>query len=208
MSKRYRHEIRGSTLIISNCNPKQRNSLSPEFYQGLLEGLAEAATDPLIAAVVLVGEGAFFCSGGDLNTLKDRRAMPFEARQGKIDKLGEVIRAVRTSPKPVIAAVEGGAVGAGVSLAMACDMIVAAKSAKFTLAYVKVGLVPDGGATYALTQALPRARQWLVWRCLLNRYRPHACSNWGPSRSLPQTEPRLRLPVILPISWPMGLGQR
>jgi enoyl-CoA hydratase/carnithine racemase len=71
--------------------------------------------------------------------------------------LGDVIRSLRTSPKPVVAAVEGGAAGAGVSIAMACDMIVAAEQAKFTLAYVRAGLVPDGAVTYALSRALPRA---------------------------------------------------
>ncbi|UWQ74319.1 oxepin-CoA hydrolase, alternative type [Leisingera sp. M658] len=157
MSALYRHEVRGGTLIIWNCNTGMRNALSYEYYQGLQEGLARAAWDPAIAAVILAGAGGFFCSGGNLNMLKERRAMPYEERQVQIGKLNALIRAVRDCPKPVIAAVEGGAAGAGLSLAMAADMIVAEDGALFTLAYVKAGLVPDGGATYALTQALPRA---------------------------------------------------
>lgn len=157
MSDLYRIEIRETALIIWNCNPTMRNALSPDYYQGLLHGIKQAAADPSIAAVVLAGEGGFFCSGGNLNMLKDRRAMSYKDRQVQIEKLSDVMRAVRNCPKPVIAAVEGGAAGAGLSLAMACDMIVAGQSAKFTLAYVKAGLVPDGGATYALMQALPRA---------------------------------------------------
>ncbi|KIC14557.1 MULTISPECIES: oxepin-CoA hydrolase, alternative type [unclassified Leisingera] len=157
MSTLYRHEVRDRTLVIWNCNSAMRNALSYEYYQGLLDGLARAAGDPAIAAVILAGEGGFFCSGGNLNMLKERRAMSFEERQVQIGKLNALIRAVRNCPKPVIAAVEGGAAGAGLSLAMAADMIVAEDGAKFTLAYVKAGLVPDGGATYALTQALPRA---------------------------------------------------
>lgn len=157
MSALFRHEVRGGTLIIWNCNTAMRNALSYEYYQGLQEGLARAASDPGIAAVILAGEGGFFCSGGNLNMLKERREMPFEERRVQIGKLNALIRAVRTCPKPVIAAVEGGAAGAGLSLAMAADMIVAEEGARFTLAYVKAGLVPDGGATYALTQALPRA---------------------------------------------------
>lgn len=157
MSDICRHEMKGRALIIWNCNPRQRNPLSPEYYQGVLDGLRRAASEPGIAAVILAGEGGFFCSGGNLNMLKQRREMGFEERQEQIEKLSDMIRAVRECRKPVIAAVEGGAAGAGLSLAMACDMIVAGQGAQFTLAYVKAGLVPDGGATYALTQALPRA---------------------------------------------------
>ncbi|UWQ81819.1 enoyl-CoA hydratase/isomerase family protein (plasmid) [Leisingera sp. S132] len=157
MSALYRHEVRGGTLVIWNCNTGMRNALSYEYYHGLQDGLARAARDPAIAAVILAGEGGFFCSGGNLNMLKERRELPFEERQVQIGKLNALIRAVRDCPKPVIAAVEGGAAGAGLSLAMAADMIVAEEGAKFTLAYVKAGLVPDGGATYTLTQALPRA---------------------------------------------------
>lgn len=157
MSTLCRHEIQGKTLIIWNCNPKMRNPLSPEYYQGLLDGFAKAHEDPEIAAVVLAGEGGFFCSGGNLNMLKERRGMTFEDRQDQIENLSTVMRAVRNCSKPVIVAVEGGAAGAGLSLAMAADMIVAAQGALFTLAYVKAGLVPDGGATYSLMQALPRA---------------------------------------------------
>ncbi|MDC0659681.1 enoyl-CoA hydratase family protein [Leisingera sp. SS27] len=157
MSALYRHEVRGGTLVIWNCNTGMRNALSYEYYHGLQDGLARAAEDPAIAAVILAGAGGFFCSGGNLNMLKERREMPYEERQVQIGKLNALIRAVRDCPKPVIAAVEGGAAGAGLSLAMAADMIVAEEGAMFTLAYVKAGLVPDGGATYALTQALPRA---------------------------------------------------
>lgn len=157
MSALFRHEARGGTLVIWNCNTAMRNALSYEYYHGLQDGLARAARDPAIAAVILAGAGGFFCSGGNLNMLKERREMPYEERQVQIGKLNALICAVRACPKPVIAAVEGGAAGAGLSLAMGADMIVAEEGAMFTLAYVKAGLVPDGGATYALTQALPRA---------------------------------------------------
>lgn len=157
MSVLHRTEVRDNALIIWNCNPTMRNALSPDYYHGLLEGLDLAKATSSVAAVILAGEGNFFCSGGNLNMLKERRATSFEDRQTQVEKLNAVIRAVRSCPKPVIAAVEGGAAGAGLSLAMACDMIVAADGAKFTLAYVKAGLVPDGGVTYALMQALPRA---------------------------------------------------
>ncbi|MBO9413567.1 MULTISPECIES: enoyl-CoA hydratase family protein [unclassified Ruegeria] len=157
MTDTVKTERRGHALIIWNCNAAMRNALTPAYYSGVIAGVQQAAADDGVAAIVLAGEGDFFCAGGDLNALQERRALTYEQRQDKIDKLGDVIRSLRTSPKPVVAAVEGGAAGAGVSIAMACDMIVAAEQAKFTLAYIRAGLVPDGAVTYALSRALPRA---------------------------------------------------
>ena len=157
MTEKYRHDVTGACLTIWNCNAAMRNALSQSYYDGLMRGLERAARDPEIAAVVLAGEGGFFCSGGDLNTLRLRREMSEPERQAQIEKLSDIIRAIKACPKPVIAAVEGGAAGAGLSIAMACDIVVAAESARFTLAYVRAGLVPDGGATYSLMQAMPRA---------------------------------------------------
>ncbi|MCW8842189.1 MAG: enoyl-CoA hydratase family protein [Rhodobacteraceae bacterium] len=156
MSVKVRHEIEAGCLTIWNCNAARRNALSPEYYQGLVAGLAKANESPDIAAVILAGEGGFFCAGGDLNSLRERRDLSETERRAQIDKLNAVIRAIRHCRKPVIAAVEGGAAGAGLSIAMACDMVVASDVAMFTLAYVRAGLVPDGAATYALMQALPR----------------------------------------------------
>lgn len=157
MSVGFRHEVSQGVLTIWNCNASQRNALTPEYYEGINSGLAQAAAQSEIHAVVLAGEGGFFCSGGNLNALKKRRELSVAERRDKVEGLHGIIRAIRTCPKPVIAAVEGGAAGAGLSLAMACDLIVAGESAKFTLAYVKAGLTPDGGASHALMQAMPRA---------------------------------------------------
>ncbi|GFE52434.1 enoyl-CoA hydratase [Roseobacter cerasinus] len=147
----------GDRLIVTNRNAAQRNPLSEEFYRKLGAAVEAANKEHRIGAVVLTGEGNFFCSGGNLNMLKERSALSFEGRQNKIDELQNLIRAIRGCRKPLIAAVEGGAAGAGVSLALACDFLVASKEAQFTLAYVKAGLTPDGGVTSALLQALPRA---------------------------------------------------
>lgn len=151
-----RIERDGAALLVTNNNPTRRNALTPEFYAGLTDALAQAADNPEIACVIVTGAGDFFCAGGDLNVLQKRREMPFEERRDNIGKLHDLIRAIRACPKPVIAAVEGGAAGAGLSIALACDLVVAAKASKFTVAYVKVGLTPDGGATSFLSEALPR----------------------------------------------------
>ncbi|MFS4437469.1 oxepin-CoA hydrolase, alternative type [Paracoccaceae bacterium GXU_MW_L88] len=145
----------GPTVLLTLNRPERRNALSPAIYQGLMDAMTEAATDPEIANIVIEGAGGFFCAGGDLDALAERASLPEAERAEKIEALHSMIRAVRRSPKPVIAAIEGGAAGAGASLAFAADLLVAAENARFTMAYVKIGLVPDGGATASLARALP-----------------------------------------------------
>lgn len=161
-----RIEDAGDRLIIWNGNVAKRGALSPELYACILEAM-ERAQEPRIRAVILTSEGGFFCAGGNLNVLIERREISENARRDKIDELHDLVRAMRASPVPVIAAVEGGAAGAGLSIAMACDMIVAAKDAKFTAAYVKAGLVPDGGLTSAMARLLPRPLAMEM--CLMGR---------------------------------------
>lgn len=161
-----RIEDRGDRLIVWNGNAEKRGALSPELYERIMEAL-EKAEDGRIRAVILTSEGDFFCAGGNLNVLIERRSLPEAERREKVDMLHDMMRALRASPVPVIAAVEGGAAGAGLSLALACDFIVASKEAKFTAAYVKAGLVPDGGLTSALARMLPRPLAMEM--CLLGR---------------------------------------
>ncbi len=151
-------------MVLSNNNVAARNALSPEFYAALQSALREAAADPTVGAVVLTGEGGHFCSGGDLRQIAKRRARPEAERRAAVDALHEVIRCLQDFPKPVIAAVEGAAAGAGLSIALACDMLVVARTAKFSVAYVKVGLTPDGGATAFLSNLV--SRQVLTELCL------------------------------------------
>jgi enoyl-CoA hydratase/carnithine racemase len=154
----------GMVRILVNSNPQARNALTSQLYDELPQALQEAAADPAIGAIVLAGDGDFFCAGGDLRQLATRRELTAVARRANIERLHALMRAIRACPKPVIAAVEGGAAGAGVSLALACDMLVAARGAYFTVAYVKVGLSPDGGATAFLAQCMPR--QLMTELCL------------------------------------------
>lgn len=161
-----RLEDAGDRLIVWNGNTEKRGALSPELYACILDAV-EKAQEPRIRAVILTSEGGFFCAGGNLNVLIARRAMPEMERRGKVDELHDLVRGLRACPVPVIAAIEGGAAGAGLSLALACDMIVATKEAKFTAAYVKAGLVPDGGLTSAMARLLPRPLAMEM--CLLGR---------------------------------------
>ena len=159
-----RLEDAGDLLIIWNGNTDKRGALSPELYACIMQACA-MASERRIRSIILTAEGPFFCAGGDLNQLIKSQGMPADQRSARIDGLHDVIRAMRACPVPIIAAVEGGAAGAGLSFALACDVIVAAQGAKFVAAYVKAGLVPDGGLTAHLARALPR--QLSMEMCML-----------------------------------------
>lgn len=161
-----RIEDKGDRLIVWNGNAARRGALSPELYDCIARAM-EQAQETRIRAVILTSEGEFFCAGGDLNVLIARRGISEAERREKVDDLHDLVRSMRACPVPLIAAVEGGAAGAGLSLALACDMIVASKEAKFTAAYVKAGLVPDAGLTSSMARMLPRPLAMEM--CLLGR---------------------------------------
>jgi enoyl-CoA hydratase/carnithine racemase len=150
-------ERRGHTLILTISDPATRNTLSPQVYAAGLEVLSAFDADPDLRCVVLRGEGNHFCAGGDLNRLASSREGPIDTVRANIDRFHAFVQAMRDFPKPVIAAVEGHAAGGGCSLALACDLIIAAESARFTMSYGRAGFSPDGGGTWHLAQALPRA---------------------------------------------------
>jgi enoyl-CoA hydratase/carnithine racemase len=145
-----------ATLVLTLSNPGARNALHPDMYAAGIEALETAERDASVRAIVLTGADQFFCAGGNLNRLLENRAKEPSVQAASIDLLGEWIAALQASTKPVIAAVEGAAAGAGFSLALACDLIVAAEDAKFVMSYARVGLTPDGGGSWFLTRLLPR----------------------------------------------------
>lgn len=146
----------GRTMVLAISNPENRNALDPAMYAAGVEALSVAETNPEVRSVVLTGEGPVFCAGGNLQRLQANRQQPPEVQARSIDGLHSWIEAIRTFPKPVIAAVEGPAAGAGFSLCLACDFIVAAQDAVFVMAYSGVALSPDGGASWHLSRMLPR----------------------------------------------------
>lgn len=148
--------------IISNEGAK--NALSPEMYIQGTDAVQTFVNDPNLGAAVLCGENGFFCAGGNLNRLQNNRALDPSVQNASIETLHHWVQAIHNSPKPIIAAVDGAAAGAGFSLALAADMIVASESAKFVMAYINVGLTPDGGASWALPKRVPAnlAFEWLA----------------------------------------------
>ncbi|HSH91545.1 MAG TPA: enoyl-CoA hydratase [Ramlibacter sp.] len=146
----------GRTMVLTLSNPEFRNALGPEMYAAGVEALSVAETNPEVRTVVIAGEGAIFSAGGNLQRLQANRQKPPEYQAQSIEGLHSWIEAIRTFPKPVIAAVEGAAAGAGFSLVLACDLVVAADDAVFAMAYSNIALSPDGGASWGLAHALPR----------------------------------------------------
>ena len=146
----------GQTMVLTISNPEYRNALGPEIYAAGIEALNAADSNPDVRCVVITGEGSTFCAGGNLNRLLANRQRPPEVQAQSIEGLHTFIEAIRSFPKPVIAAVEGAAAGAGFSLALACDLLVAARDAVFVMAYSTVALSPDGGGSWSLARALPR----------------------------------------------------
>ena len=156
MAAELKSTSQGRTMVLSLSNPDHRNALAPEMYAAGVEALSVAETSPEVRSVIITGEGPMFCAGGNLQRLLGNREQPKDVQAQSIEGLHTWVEAIRTFPKPVIAAVEGAAAGAGFSLALACDLIVAAEDAVFLMAYSNVALSPDGGATWALSRALPR----------------------------------------------------
>lgn len=137
-------EREGPIAVIELRRPERRNAWSAEVGDALEAALAEIGADGSVRAVVLRGSGGSFCAGADLagDVLEDP-----DLGEVLMRHYAPVIRALRALPQPVVAAVEGPAVGAGWALALACDLVVAGESAYFILAFTKLGLAPDAGAS-------------------------------------------------------------
>jgi 2-(1,2-epoxy-1,2-dihydrophenyl)acetyl-CoA isomerase len=133
--------------------------LSETLTRELIEALEGLVGDPEVRALVLTGEGRGFCSGADLGGMADEYRGGGRARPSDLldEGYAKIVRLMVEAPKPVIAAVNGVAAGAGLSLALACDLRVASEAATFSMAFVRIGLVPDSGASYFLPRIVGAA---------------------------------------------------
>src|SRR6202161_1471833 len=146
-------------LTITMNRPDRRNALNADMTLGLVEAARRAAEDHEVRAVLLKGAGGTFCVGGDVKSMAEgRAAVPFEARLANLRRGMEVSRILHEMPKPVVAQVDGAAAGAGLSIALACDLRLASASVKITTAFAKGGLSGDYGGTYFLTHLLGSAK--------------------------------------------------
>jgi 2-(1,2-epoxy-1,2-dihydrophenyl)acetyl-CoA isomerase len=147
-------EVANGVQTITLNRPDSLNALNATMRRELLAAFKQATRDDAIRAVLLTGAGRGFCSGADLRGGSSER----EFRRVLTTEYNPLISAIRDLPKPVVAAVNGVAAGAGMSLALACDLVYAAAEARFILAFVRIGLVPDSGVTRVLVQGLGRHR--------------------------------------------------
>ncbi|MEV1247339.1 enoyl-CoA hydratase-related protein [Nonomuraea sp. NPDC050022] len=159
-----RYDVSDAVATITLDRPEAMNSLTAEVKAALLDALRRAAADPEVRAVLLTGSGRAFCAGQDLREHADN----LEAGRGLADTVrahyNPIVELITTMAKPVVAAVNGVAAGAGASLAFACDLRVASDKAKFAMAFAGVGLAPDSGASWTLARlvGLGRATELLL----------------------------------------------
>ena len=156
MPAELRSSSHGQTLVLTLYNPDQSAALEPGMYAAGVEALNAAGDNPDIRSVVIVGEGDNFGAGGHLQALRSQRDRSRAEQSESSNALNLWIDTISTFPKPVLAAVEATAGGTVFSIALACDLIVAARDAFFVLSQGRAGLSPDGGACWHLAQALPR----------------------------------------------------
>ena len=163
MTQELLESVEDGIATLTMNRPDARNALTREMMQALAEALPRLASDPAVRALVLTGAGKAFCSGGDVKGFAERAAggadaMSFDQKVTDLRARMEVSRHLHEMPKPTLAVIPGAAAGAGLSLALACDMRIAADDAKFTTAFAKIGLSGDFGGSYFLNHLVGAAR--------------------------------------------------
>jgi 2-(1,2-epoxy-1,2-dihydrophenyl)acetyl-CoA isomerase len=153
--------LEGGVLTLMLNRPQRLNAMSDALIGAMNHELARARDDGDIRAVLLTGIGRGFCAGADLSgggTVDATTNAPPDLGAGMDRLFNPMIRAMRALPKPIVAAVNGVAAGGGANLALACDIVVAARSARFDQAFVRISLMPDLGGTYFLPNTVGDAR--------------------------------------------------
>lgn len=175
-------DVSAGVATLTMNRPEARNALSMEMRADLTEHLHTLELDPEVRCVVLRGAGEHFMAGGDVKGMagllsQEPRELEKQFRL-RIHDLHPIMFAMRRMPKPVVASVRGAAAGAGVSMALACDLVIAADDAFFTLAYVNIGTTPDGSSTYTLPRTLGIKRA-LEMTLLGERIPAARAADWG-----------------------------
>jgi 2-(1,2-epoxy-1,2-dihydrophenyl)acetyl-CoA isomerase len=162
MSEELLYRLENRVAVITLNRPERLNAMTRDMMQTLRSTLAECAVDEAVGCVVLTGAGRAFCAGGDVQVQANTAAVGSkETPERRADLLRtsmEASRLLHEMPKPTIAMLNGVAAGAGLSLALACDMRIAGRSARMTTAFAKVGLSGDYGGTWFLTRLVGTAR--------------------------------------------------
>lgn len=229
-------ETSGPVRVLTLHRPAALNSLNGELQAALMQAVDAVARDASIRCLLITGAGRGFCAGQDLT---DPLAAPAPAGAEPSD-LGVLIRGfyrpfiekLRALPVPTVAAVNGVAAGAGASLALACDLVVAARSASFVQAFSKIGLIPDSGGTWLLPRLVGPARatglaflgdklpaaeaqaMGLIWQCVEDAELPERAQALAqrlaqmPTRALVQTRQALSEALLMPLSEALDMEAR
>jgi len=150
--------IEDGVAVLTLNRPDALNALSMEIRNGLLAAMARYADDGNVRCIVITGAGRAFCSGGDVKGMGDSASRGYEARARGIQFSNTIPMAMHKHPKVIIGMINGVAAGAGMSLSLACDLRIAGKSARFTTAFLKMGLSGDWGGTWTLTRLVGTAK--------------------------------------------------
>ena len=163
----------GPTAILTLNYPARRNALAIPMRQALVDAMERLEPDPQIRAIVITGAGTTFSAGGDISGMN---ITDLAAGRERFRLTHRLVRLLIKSAKPIIAAIEGHAVGAGLSLALCCDTIIAAQTAKFAAGFARVGLIPDLGLLHTLPARIGqgRARQLFLYNDPITAEQAHA----------------------------------
>jgi 2-(1,2-epoxy-1,2-dihydrophenyl)acetyl-CoA isomerase len=153
-----RYQVRDRVATLTIDRPAVRNALGPAEWRALDQLARRAEADPEVRALVVTGAGGNFSAGGDLKSMPERLALPRHVRRAELLSDAQVVLTFRALQKPIVAIIEGAAVGAGLSLALACDVRIAASNARLGAVFHKIGLTSDFGMSWLLSRAVGPGR--------------------------------------------------
>ncbi|GAA5232896.1 enoyl-CoA hydratase/isomerase family protein [Verticiella sediminum] len=158
------YAVAQGVATIALNRPHKRNALDGVMRKELLQAIDAAMDDDAVRALVLTGRGGHFCAGGDISSMTPDAVPDAAAGRSRMRAAAPLVERLERSEKPIIAAVDGSAYGAGFSIALLADLIIATPAARFCMSFLRVGLVPDCGALYTLPRlvGLARARQLML----------------------------------------------
>ena len=176
--------LQAGVLRITLNRPEKLNAFNPALHQGLAEAMTRAESEAAVRCLLITGAGRGFCAGADLTQRDMKSGAPIDLGAGLDAWYNPLVKRMRALPKPIVCAVNGVAAGAGANFALACDLVLAARSASFIQAFVKIGLVPDCGGSYFLPRlagtqramalamtgdrlSAEDAERWgVIWKCV------------------------------------------
>lgn len=156
--KNIKYEVKNGVAILTLDRPETLNSFTADMHMEVQQAMKDVREDTAVRCLLITGAGRGFCAGQDLNDRAVSSAGPVDLGESVEKYYNPFIRAIMTLQKPVVCAVNGVAAGAGANIALACDIVLAARSSVFSQVFCKIGLVPDSGGTWNLPRAVGAAR--------------------------------------------------